>query len=136
MFRGEFVGRLGGTLRSMGLDNRVLVKEFTGEMALQLARYEMLSVGKLQSELIADIENAADGVWIQMASSRTATGRSDDNNVCELVKRLSTARKPAPYLGILGEVNLAELEDEWDPNEFYRALGCSSTQDWCHLDCL
>jgi len=123
VFRGEFVGRLGGTLRSQGLDNRVLVKEFTGKMALQLARYEMLSVGKLQSELLADNEDAADGLWIQVASSRTATGRTDDSNVCELVQQLSTARKPAPYLGILGEVNLAELEDEWDPNEFYRALG-------------
>ncbi|CAJ1940104.1 unnamed protein product [Cylindrotheca closterium] len=121
VFRGEFVGRLGGTLRSMGLDNRVLVKEFTGEMALQLARYEMLSVGKLQSELLADNEDAADGLWIQMASSRTATARNDDSNVCELVKRLSKS-KSAPFLGILGEVNLAELEDDWDPNEFYRAL--------------
>lgn len=111
-------------MRSQGLDNRVLVKEFAGKMALQLARHETASVGKLQSDLLADDEDAAAGTWIQMASSRSVTARTDDSNVCELVRRLSTGvRQPAPYLGILGEVNLAELEGEWDPNEFYRALG-------------
>lgn len=119
VFRGEFTGRLGGTLRSRGLDNRVLVKEFTGEMALQLARYELLSVGKLQSELLSDDQDAQDGMWIQIASSRSVTARKDDTYVGDLIKRLSKAQ----FLGILGEVNLAELEDEWDPNEFYRALG-------------
>jgi serine/threonine protein kinase len=118
VFRGEFTGRLGGTLRSRGLDNRILVKEFTGEMALQLARLELLSIGKLQSELLSDNEDAMDGVWIQMASSRTVTARKDDANVGDLLQRLSKA----PFLGIIGEVDLAELDGEWEPNEFYRAL--------------
>lgn len=119
VFRGEFSGTLGGSLRAKGIDNRVLVKEFTGEMALKLARYELLSIGKLQSDLVAQNEDAMDGLWIQIASSRTITARKDDQHVGELLQLL----KKAPYLGILGEVNLAELEGEMDPNEFYRALG-------------
>ena len=119
VFRGEFSGTLGGSLRAKGIDNRVLVKEFSGDMALKLARYELLSVGKLQSDLVAENEDASDGLWIQIASSRTVTARKDDQHVGELLQLL----KKAPYLGILGEVNLAELEGEMDPNEFYRALG-------------
>jgi serine/threonine protein kinase len=97
----------------------VLVKEFSGEFALQLARYELLSIGKLQSELLSDNEDAVGGDWIQVASSRSALVRKDAANVGELLGRLNKA----PFLGILGEVNLAELEDDWNPNEFYRALG-------------
>ena len=120
VFRGEFVGRLGGALSARGLDKRVLVKEFTGEMALQLARYELLSIGKLQSDLLAAKDDeVASGDWIQAASSRSVLARKDDRNVGDLIEQLSTA----PFLGILGEVNLAELEGEMEPNEFYRALG-------------
>jgi hypothetical protein len=36
---------------------------------------------------------------------------------------LLQALNKAPFLGILGEVDLAELEGEMDANEFYRALG-------------
>jgi len=32
----------------------------------------------------------------------------------------------APFLGILGEVNLAELEENLEPNKCYRALGVPS----------
>ncbi|KAL3897784.1 MAG: hypothetical protein SGARI_006840, partial [Bacillariaceae sp.] len=49
----------------------------------------------------------------------TVLARKDDANVGELIQRLSKA----PFLGILGEVNLAELEGDMDPNDFYRALG-------------
>lgn len=119
VFRGEFIGRLGGALSSKGLDRRVIVKEFTGEMALQLARYELLSVGKLQSDLMGKDEDVSSGEWIQVASSRSVLARKDDRNVANLVQQLNKA----PFLGILGEVNLAELEGEMDSNEFYRALG-------------
>jgi hypothetical protein len=121
VFRGEFIGRLGGALSSKGLDRRILVKEYTGEMALQLARYEMLSIGKLQSDLLSDNAYAAGGEWIQAASSRSVLARTDDANVGVLLGALNKA----PFLGILGEVNLAELDGELDPNEFYRALGVS-----------
>lgn len=119
VFRGEFVGRLGGALSARGLDKRVLVKEFTGEMALQLARYELLSLGKLQSDLLNDNDYVASGEWIQTASSRSVLARKDDKNVGDLLQALKTA----PFLGIVGEVDLAELDGEMDSNEFYRALG-------------
>ena len=119
VFRGEFVGRLGGALSARGLDKRVLVKEFTGEMALQLARYELLSIGKLQSDLFAKDDDVTSGDWIQAASSRSVLARKDDRNVGDLIQQLTTGS----FLGILGEVNLAELEGEMEPNEFYRALG-------------
>jgi hypothetical protein len=97
----------------------VLVKEFTGEYALQLARYELLSLGKLQSELLVKDKDAVGGEWIQVASSRSVMARQDDRNVGELLVLLNKA----PFLGILGEVDLAELEGEMDANDFYRALG-------------
>jgi hypothetical protein len=119
VFRGEFVGRLGGTLSSIGLDRRVLIKEYTGKLGLELARKEQESIGRLQSELFSDNDGAVGGDWIQAATSRSVLARKDDSNVSALLKKLSKA----PFLGILGEVNLAELEDEMDPNDFYRALG-------------
>jgi serine/threonine protein kinase len=119
IFRGEWMGRLGGTLRSKGLDRRVLIKEYTGKLALELARREQVAIGKLQSKLVADDDDAVGGDWIQAAASRTVLMRKDDANVADLLQRLSKA----PFLGILGEVNLAELEEDMDPNDFYRALG-------------
>lgn len=120
IFRGELIGRLGSTMRSKGLDTRVLVKEFTGKFALDLARAEMTSLGKLQSDLVAKQSNGAnEGEWLKIARSRSVNGRKDDLHVCTLSKELLKS----PFLGILGEVNLAELEDEMDPNDFYRALG-------------
>ena len=119
VFRGEFVGRLGGALSSRGLDRRVVVKEFTGYMALKLARYELLSLGKLQTYLFPDNDDVAGGDWIQAASSRSVLGRKDDRYVGDLLEKLNKA----PFLGIIGEVNLAEVEGEMDPNDFYRSLG-------------
>ena len=119
VFRGEFIGRLGGTIRSKGLDQRVLVKEFTGAFAQELAKNEQVAMAKLQSRLIEKRDDAAEGGWIQSASSRSVLGRTDDAHVSVLLQEL----RSAPYLGILGEVNLAELDGEMDPNDFYRALG-------------
>lgn len=120
VFRGEFVGRLASTIRSRGLDSRVLVKEYSGKLALELAKAEMTSIGKLQSDLTANMSDSAkDGEWLKTARSRSVNGRKDDLNLCSMSKELLKA----PFLGILGEVNLAELEDELDPNDFYRSLG-------------
>jgi serine/threonine protein kinase len=114
VFRGEFVGTLGASMRAQGLDRRVLVKEFTGQLALDLARAEWMSMGKLQSKLV---DKGAD--WIQAASSRSVLARTDNQNIITLCQKLIKS----PYLGILGEVNLAELEGSMEPNDFYRALG-------------
>ena len=120
VFRGEFIGRLGSTMRSQGLDSRILVKEYSGKLALDLARAELTSIGKLQSDLASNTSNnVKDGEWLKIARSRSVNGRKDDLNLCSMSKALLKA----PFLGTLGEVNLAELEDELDPNEFYRALG-------------
>eukprot|EP00525_Craspedostauros_australis_P002017 CAMPEP_0198123480 /NCGR_PEP_ID=MMETSP1442-20131203/37639_1 /TAXON_ID= /ORGANISM="Craspedostauros australis, Strain CCMP3328" /LENGTH=380 /DNA_ID=CAMNT_0043782693 /DNA_START=114 /DNA_END=1256 /DNA_ORIENTATION=- len=105
-------------MSARGMDRRVLIKEFAGEMAQQLARYERLSVGKLQSDLFSDVQDAVDGEWIRLSASRSTMARKDNGNVVDLAGRL----RRAPFLGIYGEVDLAELEDEMDPNEFYRAL--------------
>lgn len=121
IFRGNFVGQLAGTIRSKGLDNRVLIKEFTGEFAQNLAKNEQVAIAKLQSKLFENRSDAKDGGWIQSAASRSVLRRTDNAHVSDLLKELSNRK--APYLGILGEVNLAELEGEMDPNEFYRALG-------------
>lgn len=126
IFRGEFVGQVGGVLSSQGLDRRLLVKEFTGDLALALARAELDSLGRLQSDLIVapseDDGAAAErgGEWMRAAAARSSTElRRDCANVAKLVQLAARS----PFLTILGEVNLAELEGEMDPNEFYRALG-------------
>jgi len=119
IFRGEFVGRLGGTLGARGLDRRVLIKEFSGKLALDLAEAELISIGRLQSDMVEGVsDRAKTGTWLKTASSRSVNSNQDDQNVCRLKNELLNS----PFLGILGEVNLAELEDEWDFNEFYRAM--------------
>jgi len=112
IFRGEFVGVQGGLLSSQALEKRVLVKEFTGKLALQLASSEMAALATLQSSLIDDD-------WAPIAAARSGNLRKDQMNVAKLVGLL----QPAPFTGLLGEVNLAELEGNMEPNEFYRALG-------------
>ncbi len=120
VFRGNFVGRLGSSVRSRGLDNRILIKEFTGVLAQELAKNEQQAIAKLQSKLVETSEKAVEGDWVQAASSRSVLGRTDDGNVGMLLQELAKA----PHVGILGEVNLAELEEDEDfSNDFYRALG-------------
>ena len=126
IFRGNFVGNLGNGLRSKGLDNRILIKEFTGVFAQQLAKNEQQAVAKLQSALVeSKYDNAKEGDWVQAAASRSVLGKMDSDNVSKLLQELTKA----PHVGILGEVNLAELEDEEGfPNDFYRALGVPPPQ--------
>lgn len=120
IFRGEFVGQIGGIVSAQGLDKRVVVKEFSGTMALSLARSELTSIGRMQSDLMTKIDNdIKSGIWIQIASSRSTNLRKDNSNVISLTKNVGNA----PFLGILGEVNLAEVEDNFEANDFYRALG-------------
>ena len=123
VFRGEFVGPIGGLLSAQGMDRRVLIKEFTGDLALKLARAELESVGKLQSDLLTEQTNqdpdVLAGAWVKTASARSVLARQDNSNVASLVQWLNQA----PFLGILGEVNLAELEGDMEPNEFYREMG-------------
>jgi serine/threonine protein kinase len=114
------VGQLGGVLSSQGLDRRILVKEFTGTLALALAKAELASIGRLQSDLVSPIdEDAEKGEWIKTAASRSVSLRQDNAHLTTLIKLLNKT----PYLGVLGEVNLAELEGAMEPNEFYRSLG-------------
>lgn len=117
LFRGEFVGTLGASLSAQGLDKRLLVKEFSGgKLAMQLAKSELESIRALQSALLISVEDAKE--WVRHAVARSNQPRKDQANIARLVSLLSKA----PFVGILGEANLAELED-MEPNEFYRALG-------------
>ncbi|CAB9516583.1 expressed unknown protein [Seminavis robusta] len=117
LFRGELVGPLGGSLSAQGYDRRVLIKEFSGDMAMELARNELFAIAKLQSNLLRNEQSAQDGDWYRAASSRSVMERQDNNNVARLMHLL----RDSPFVGILGECNLAEIDD-MDPNEFYRAM--------------
>lgn len=123
VFRGELTGQIGGLLRAQGLDARVLIKEFTGALALELARRELQAVGLLQSNLVVVKDKAAvAGEWITLASARSSTKlRQDNANVGIMTKAF--LQKQFPFLGILGQVNLVELEENLQPNDFYRSLG-------------
>lgn len=100
IFRGELVGLLGGTLSAQGRDKRILIKEYSGKLALGLARAELSAIGRMQSFLLEGDESARLGEWIQSASSRSSTQlRADCSNVAKLHKSLSKAS----FLGILGE---------------------------------
>lgn len=116
LFRGEFGGRLGATLRAQGLDARVLLKEFSGELALSLAQAELDSIGTLQSNLLK--ENNVESM-VPTALARTTLTRQDDGNLCTLMNLL----KKVSFTGVLGEVNIADLlEDDFDKNDWYRAF--------------
>jgi hypothetical protein len=131
IFRGEFVGTLGGAIGAEGLDRRVLVKEFSGTLALKLAKSELESIGRLQSTLLqeagqkksssssqnTDID-AVGEEWFRAATRRSGSSREDNANLVLLQKTLA---KHATFLGAFGEVNLAEVD--FEPNEFYQALG-------------
>ena len=115
LFRGDLVGPLGGMMSAQGYDRRVLIKEFSGDLALELARNELFSIAKLQSEVVAKEESAKDNGWYRAASSRSVMEREDNNNLARLMLLL----QDTSFVGILGECNLAEVDD-MDPNEFYR----------------
>ena len=110
IFRGQFIGRLGGSIRSQGDDARIVIKEFTGTLAQSLARQEQTTLGILQSQLLEaqivrntntktkkkDDDPTDTSAWIQAAGARSVLGRTDDKHVTQLLQALSTK---APYLG-------------------------------------
>ena len=114
------MGPLGGMISAQGYDRRVLVKEFFGDLALELARNEFFSIAKLQSNVVSKEESAKDGGWYRAASSRSVMEREDNNNMARLLLLL----QDTSFVGILGECNLAELDD-MDPNDFYRYVSCA-----------
>ena len=129
LFLGELQGAIASKLRAKGLDYRVLVKEFAGEMAKDLAKAELSSLSKLQSELCKDIESANNGEWSANGAGRYLLGKAmgntneDDTSIvafCELI-----SKKKVPFVGILGGLNISDFEDDdmFDPNEWYRFLG-------------
>jgi serine/threonine protein kinase len=124
------VGTLGGTLSAQGLDRRLLVREFTGKLALSLARAELESLSRLQSDVMTKVDDQCrDGTWIPTAASRSVKLREDNANVAKLLKTLASTststsnEQSVPFLGILGEVDLTDILEDMSPNEFYRALG-------------
>ena len=107
IFRGEFVGTVGGSLSSQGLDRRVLIKEFSdNDLALSLVKSELQSIGRLQSNLMfPSMDEAAkmNGIeWIRIAMARRSLElRKDSANVVSLMKALANA----PFVGILGKLS-------------------------------
>ena len=135
IFRGELGGKLGNTLRARGLDKRVLVKEFSGKIAKDLASSELDCVGKLQSEVVADADDgAAAGDWAMSASKRWLAGKmggsttADDAAIVKFLSILgvgkSNSKDHSPFVGILGRLDLSDFEDDMGvtPQEWYSAL--------------
>mmetsp|Transcript_637 Transcript_637/g.881 ORF Transcript_637/g.881 Transcript_637/m.881 type:complete len:580 (-) Transcript_637:23-1762(-) len=131
LFLGELQGALGSQLRAKGLDNRVLVKEFSGDIAADLAKAELKSVAKLQNELCETMKGATSGTWSASGAGRYFFGkangdtREDDLNLATICEVL--AKKSAPFVGIIGTLNLSDFEEDdfFDPNEWYRFMGVS-----------
>eukprot|EP00594_Rhizosolenia_setigera_P010474 CAMPEP_0178973870 /NCGR_PEP_ID=MMETSP0789-20121207/22025_1 /TAXON_ID=3005 /ORGANISM="Rhizosolenia setigera, Strain CCMP 1694" /LENGTH=557 /DNA_ID=CAMNT_0020661909 /DNA_START=32 /DNA_END=1701 /DNA_ORIENTATION=+ len=129
IFRGELSGRVASMMRSQGKEYRILLKEFSGEMAVELAEAEFRCIGKLQSDLCAlKSEEAKNGDWANTASSRYLLAqdektdtKEDDNNLTKLMDILNSRKESSPFVGILGRLNIDDLDLE--PNEWYRALG-------------
>lgn len=118
LFRAEFVGALGGLLRSQGLENRVLIKEFSGELGLALADQESRALAQFQSSsssklLVSKDDEEED--WRNNAMTRSNNPRPDNLRLVKMVRQLPQC----PFTVLLGEVDLAEVEDEdgWDANE-------------------
>lgn len=131
IFRGELLGRVKSKARSMGLDTRVMLKEFSGDSAISLARAELESLTRMQSNLCAELDQGArNGDWASTASMRYIEGRvngntlQDDNNLIKWLEILTT--KNVPYIGVLGELNMLEFFEDRQGNvrnEWYQALG-------------
>jgi len=129
-FRGELAGRIGSTVRSIGLDKRVLLKEFSGESALALAKAELETLSKMQSNLCSELDQSAkSGDWHSSASTRYLNGRvngstkEDDDHLLKWMKIVST-HKNIGYVATLGELNLSEfLNDVNARNDWYKSLG-------------
>lgn len=152
IFRGEFTGKLGGMLRSRGLDTRVLLKEFAVDnnndnndddrmLLLNLANGEQKSLAKILSSWLKGycvtannnsermLEQLESGEWTEAARRRYVDGLTDtpttkdDDHLATLLECLSS--KKAPFTSILGTLNLNDYYDDEDmnPNDWYKSLG-------------
>ena len=141
LFRGELGGRLAAKMRSRGLDPRVWIKEYTGEVALRLARSEKKGLGRLQSSWLQRclegsnqdlLRRMEDGEWVDLAQRRYVDGltntltNKDDENLISLLEMLSSQK--AQFAALLGELNLNDYWDDQNPNEWYKALGTKPPQ--------
>ena len=139
LFLGEIGGKLGGKLRSRGLDCRVWIKEYSGEEALELARSEKMGIGRIQTAWLKQylqrsnnndlLESMEDGEWIDLAQRRYVDGltdtpsNKDDENIITLMELLLSQK--AKFTSLLGELNLSDYWDDEniDANEWYKSLG-------------
>mmetsp|Transcript_23593 Transcript_23593/g.35858 ORF Transcript_23593/g.35858 Transcript_23593/m.35858 type:complete len:568 (-) Transcript_23593:25-1728(-) len=131
IFRGELAGKLGSVARSKGLDKRIMLKEFSGESAIVLAKAELESCSRMQSNLCGELnERARSGEWLSSAATRYVMGRvngstkEDDEALLNWMDILSTKDKTG-FVGVLGELNLEEFLNDEDAdvrNEWYRSL--------------
>lgn len=131
IFRGELNGKIKSKARSMGLDTRVMLKEFSGASAISLAKSEMESLSRMQSNLCAELDQGArNGDWAASARTRYIDGRingntlQDDENLIKWMEILE--KKNVPYIGVLGELNFVEFFENLNGNvrnEWFQALG-------------
>mmetsp|Transcript_33823 Transcript_33823/g.49723 ORF Transcript_33823/g.49723 Transcript_33823/m.49723 type:complete len:622 (+) Transcript_33823:62-1927(+) len=138
LFLGEICGKLSSRLRSLGMDNRVLIKEFRGSIATELARRELDAVGKLQGNLCG-MYDAFDGEvnrgdWRNSAATRCIMAqvhqntKEDDGNLIKLMKL--DGDESHRWVGVLGGLNLSDLFEDTneaaiDRQDWYRALKVS-----------
>jgi len=139
LFRGEIGGKLGGKMRSRGLDCRVFVKEYSGDEAIRLAKAEKNGLGIIQSNWLKQhleksnngdlLQSMEGGEWLELAKRRyvdeltdTPTN-ADDENLITLMEILTSQK--AQFTSLLGEMNLSDYYDDEtiNPNEFYKQLG-------------
>lgn len=149
LYRGEFIGKLNSSLRSRGMDVRVLIKEFSGKTASDLAEAEVQSISTIQSLFCDECsEDAKNGRWASSASSRylisktKGSTKADDESLLKFLELISKSNQKQlfdfgnkmsesrsitnlPFVAILGQLTLAEVfeDKDFDPNEWYRALG-------------
>ena len=136
LFLGQFTGTLASSLRSKGMDARILVKEFAGDLAADLAKAELASISKLQTELIREHGNdeVREGKWSTTALNRIdswgkqgggGNTREDDASVIQLVELRQ--REKVPYVTILGNMVFEENVETTavDRQEWYSTLGVS-----------
>ena len=144
LFRGEIGGKMGGKLRSRGLDCRVWIKEYSGEEALELARSEKMGLGRIQSVWLKQylqrsnnndlLERMEDHEWIDLAQRRYVDGltdtstNKDDENIITLMELLLSQK--SKFTSLLGELNLSDYWDDenTDANEWYKSLGVKPPQ--------
>ena len=138
VYLGQLTGALGASLRSVGMDSRIIAKEFVGDMAANLAKAELTSIAKMQTELIRRETDSNEDTfmfssrgsspssssWAKTARYRnTSDSRSakeaDNSSVLQLVQLLQ--REKVPYVYILGSMIVDQ--DQQQIQDWYRTFG-------------